>query len=105
MPDSTEQARAERLSIATDRRRIRIGDLSPRITEMDLRGLLVAFGSVLAFRRPVDAVTRRPGDVALIDMADPGATRAVAALHGTTCRDRILAVNSYVLDALQPLRN
>lgn len=105
MPDSTEQARAERLSIATDRRRIRIGDLSPRITEMDLRGLLVAFGSVLAFRRPVDTVTRRPGDVALIDMADPGATRAVAALHGTTCRDRILAVNSYVLDALQPLRN
>lgn len=105
MPDTAEQTSNARLSIATDRRRIRIGDLSPRITEMDLRGLLIAFGSVLAFRRPVDVITRRPGEVALIEMADPGATRAVAALHGTTCRDRILAVNSYVLDALQPHRN
>ena len=87
------------MQLSTSMRTIRIGDLRQDVTESDVRGLLAAFGPTHAYTRPADLITKRPGDFALITMNDPGATRAVAALHGRVFRDRLLVVSAYVPDA------
>ena len=70
------------LELPTGVRTIRIGHIAPGVTEADLRGLFVAFGRVLTHSRPVDPTTGRPGDFVLVQLTDPGATRAQAALNG-----------------------
>lgn len=91
------------MQLSTSMRTIRIGDLRRDVTEADVRGLLAAFGPTYSFTRPADVVTKQPGDFALITMNDPGATRAVAALHGRVFRDRLLVVSAYVADATKAM--
>lgn len=87
------------ITVSTAIRRIRVGDLGPRTTEADVRGLLLAFGPIRSYRRPLDRVTRRPSDFAMVEMQDPAATNAVRALHGRIFQDRILVVTAQVTDA------
>lgn len=83
-------------------RRIRLGDLGRDVTEADLRAMLLAFGSVKSFVRPTDPATRRQRDFAIVEMADPDASRAVLVLNGRVLREHIMVVNTYVLGGLAP---
>lgn len=83
--------------ISTAIRRIRFSELAKTTTEADLRGLLTRFGPIRSYLRPLDPKTNRPGEVVFVEMADPGATRAAAALGGQALRDRPLAVSVQVL--------
>jgi len=91
------------ITVSTAIRRIRVGDLGPRTTEADVRGLLLAFGPIRSYRRPLDRVTRRPSDFAMVEMQDPAATNAVRALHGRNFRDRILVVTAQISDSTKAL--
>lgn len=91
------------ITVSTAIRRIRLGDLGPGATESDIRGLLLTFGPVRSYERPLDPVTRRPSDFAMVEMQDPGATRAMAALHGRVFRDRILVITAQVPDSAKAL--
>lgn len=84
---------------STDVRTIRIGDLARGVTEADLRGLMLAYGSIRSYTRPVDQVTKRVADFAFIEMQEPGASRAVAKLHGQLFRNHLLAVHMQVMNS------
>lgn len=84
------------LQVSIALRRIRIGGLGPAITEADLRGLLMAFGPVRSYTRPLNPETSRPDHVAFVGMTDPGATRAVAGLTGRMLRGHLLDVTMQV---------
>lgn len=62
--------------------RIRIGNLAPRATEVQLRGLLVKHGEIASFERPLDLNTGRPGAFVYIEMAASAALAAVDELNG-----------------------
>lgn len=87
------------IHVSTAMRRIRIGELAKTTTEADLRGLLTRFGSIHSYVRPLTPKTRRPGEVVFVEMSDPGATQAAAALGGQVLRGRPLAVTMQVLDS------
>ena len=91
------------ITISNAIRRIRVGDLGPRATEADVRGLLLRFGPIRSYQRPLDRATRRPSDFAMVEMQDPAATRAVRALHGRNFRDRILVVTAQISDSTKAL--
>lgn len=91
------------ITISNAIRRIRVGDLGPRATEADVRGLLLGFGPIRSYQRPLDRATRRPSDFAMVEMQDPAATRAVRALHGRNFRDRTLVVTAQISDSTKAL--
>lgn len=91
------------ITISNAIRRIRVGDLGPRATEADVRGLLLGFGPIRSYQRPLDRATRRPSDFAMVEMQDPAATRAVRALNGRNFRDRILVVTAQISDSTKAL--
>lgn len=75
-------------------RTLRVENIATGVTEADLRGLFVAFGRVLTHPRPIDATTGRPGDFVLVQLADPGAMRAQAALNGRLVKGQPLMVSA-----------
>lgn len=85
--------------VSTATRRIRIGEVAKTTTEADLRGLLARFGSIRSYVRPLDPKTKRPGEVVFVEMSEPGATQAAAALGGHVIRNRPLAVTMQVLNS------
>ena len=87
------------LELPSSVRTIRVGNIAPGVTEADLRGLFVAFGRVLTHARPVDTTTGRPGEFVLLQLADPGATRAQAALNGRLVKGKQLTVSTFASDA------
>lgn len=91
------------IELSSSVRTLRVGNIAPGVTEADLRGLFVAFGRVLTHARPVDPSTKRPGDFVLVQLADPGATRAQAALNGRLVKGQPLMVSAVASDDSAPL--
>lgn len=89
------------IHVSTAMRRIRIGEVAKTTTEADLRGLLTRFGSIRSYVRPLAPNTRRPGEVVFVEMSEPGATQAAAALGGQVLRGRPLVVTMQVPDSVR----
>lgn len=85
------------MQLSTDIRTIRIVNVATDATEADLRGLLLGWGPILSLSRPLDAESGRAGPVVLVTMADPGASRARAALNGRILKGQTLRANLLVL--------
>ncbi|MBZ5581441.1 MAG: RNA-binding protein [Acidobacteriia bacterium] len=73
---------------------ILVGNLSPNVTEQDLRSLFAKHGIVRRFKMMTDRWTRLSRGFAFIQMkADADAGMAIAALNGTDLNGKVLKVN------------
>ena len=75
--------------------KIYAGNLSPEVTEEDLRQEFVAFGEVASVAMPIDRYSGRPRGFAFIEMPSVSEGQAaIAALNGKTLKERTLTVNA-----------
>jgi len=74
--------------------RVQIGNLAPAATEAQLRGLLLVYGKLSSFERPLNLDTGRPGAFVYVEMAASDAAAAIAALHGHVIGGEALTVSA-----------
>ena len=73
---------------------ILVGNLSPNVTEQDIRSLFESYGRVQRFKMMTDRWTGLPRGFGFIQMKnDAEAERAIAALDGTDLNGKALKVN------------
>jgi RNA recognition motif-containing protein len=72
---------------------IYVGNLPFSATEQDLRTVFEAHGDVLSVCIVTDRETGRPSGFGFVEMAEPAANAAIAALDGSPLQGRPLRVN------------
>src|SRR6478736_3781288 len=74
--------------------RIYVGNLEYAVTSDELRAIFEPFGTVSSAEVQVKSRTGQSRGFGLVEMPNDGeAESAISALHGSTHRDRVLAVN------------
>jgi RNA recognition motif-containing protein len=75
--------------------KIYAGNLSPEVSEEDLRQEFAAFGTVESVAMPIDKYSGRPRGFAFIEMPSVSEGQAaIAALNGKTLKERTMTVNA-----------
>ena len=75
--------------------KIYAGNLSPEVTEEDLRQEFAAFGEVASVAMPIDRYSGRPRGFAFVEMPSVSEGQAaIAALNGKTLKERTLTVSA-----------
>jgi RNA recognition motif-containing protein len=63
--------------------KIYVRNLDTNVTEQSVRSLFETYGTVMSLRMRPRQNASRPGSFAFIEMADPEASDAIRALHGS----------------------
>ena len=75
--------------------KIYVGNLSPEVTEEELRQEFAAFGEVASVSVPLDRYSNRPRGFAFIEMSSISEGQAaIAALNGKSLKDRTIVVDA-----------
>lgn len=75
--------------------KIYVGNLSPEVTEEELRQEFAAFGTVTSVAIPLDRVSGRSRGFAFVEMSSISEGQAaIAGLNGKNIKDRTLAVDA-----------
>jgi len=75
--------------------KIYVGNLSPEVTEDELRQEFAAFGEVASVSVPLDRYSGRPRGFAFIEMSSISEGQAaIAALNGKSLKDRTIVVDA-----------
>jgi RNA recognition motif-containing protein len=73
---------------------IRIGNLSPGVSEDEIRSILVSHGTVERFKMMIDRWTGLRRGFAFVEMADDAeAEKAIVALDGSEFKGKVLQVS------------